>query len=761
MTLKPLHLLLAAALGSASVAAHAVAPFVIKDIRVEGLQRTDPGTVFSYLPVKVGDRFDDSRATESIKSLFATGFFNDVRVETDGSVLIVTVEERPTIAQININGSKLLEKDQIKTALKGQNFAEGRIFDQAVLDAGVNELKQQYYSRGRYSVIIKTTITKLERNRVGVQFDISEGEVARIQQINVVGNKAFSHGDIGDLFSLTTPNWMSWYTKTDQYSKQALSADLEKLRSYYLDRGYLEFNIDSTQVAISESREDMFLTVNVSEGDKFTVSDIKLVGDTVVPREDVEKLIELKAGDVFSREKLNKTTSAISDLLGNEGYAFANVNAVPEIDKDKHTVAFTLYVDPGRKVYVRRINISGNNLTRDEVIRRELRQLESAQYDGAKVKRSKQRLNQLGYFNEVTIDTPIVPEATDQVDMNVHVTEQKTGSFNIGAGYGQSEGVVVILSLSQSNFLGSGKQFTAEINTSQSNKVYSLALTNPYATADGVSLGWNVYQRETDASDLDIGDYATSSYGAGMSMGFPVSETNRINFGLNYEHLELITNDGSPGYIKDFVAENGNQYNNYPLSMSWARDTRDSGSYPTKGWYTRVAGDISLPFSDLDYYKIQGQSQLFIPLSSEFTLMWNLEAGYGDSYGSNTYPFYKNFYVGGVNTVRGFKYGTIGPKDEDGNGIGGTRKLVSNVEFLFPMPGVKNDKSMRLSVFADAGDAWGEGEDIDFATMRYSVGAAFTWISPVGPLKLVYAVPLKSEEGDQIERFQFQLGKVF
>ncbi|MFC7092474.1 outer membrane protein assembly factor BamA [Jeongeupia naejangsanensis] len=759
--MKPLHLLLAAALSSASVAAHAVAPFVIKDIRVEGLQRTDPGTVFSYLPVKVGDRFDDSRATESIKSLFATGFFNDVRVESDGSVLIVTVEERPTIAQININGSKLLEKDQIKTALKGQNFAEGRIFDQAVLDAGVNELKQQYYSRGRYSVIIKTTITKLERNRVGVQFDISEGEVARIQQINVVGNKAFSDSDINGLFALTTPNWMSWYTKSDQYSKQTLSADLEKLRSYYLDRGYLEFNIDSTQVAISENREDMFLTVNVTEGDQYTVSDVKLVGDTIVPREEVDKLIELKAGEIFSREKLNKTTAAISELLGNEGYAFANVNAVPEIDKEKHTVAFTLYVDPGRKVYVRRINVSGNNLTRDEVIRRELRQLESAQYDAAKVKRSKQRLNQLGYFNEVTIDTPIVPEATDQVDMNVHVTEQKTGSFNIGAGYGQSEGIVVILSLSQSNFLGSGKQFTAEVNTSQSNKVYSLALSNPYATPDGVSLGWNIYQRETDASDLDIGDYATSSYGAGMSMGFPVSETNRINFGLNYEHLELITNDGSPGYVKDFVTQNGNQYNNYPATVSWARDTRDSGSYPTKGWYTRVTGEVSLPFSDLDYFKILGQSQLFIPLSTDYTLMWNIEAGYGDSYGENSYPFYKNFYVGGVNSVRGFKFGTIGPKDEDGNGIGGTRKLVSNLEFLFPMPGVKNDKSMRLSIFADAGAAWGEDADVSIDGLRYSAGAAFTWISPVGPLKLVYAFPLKYEDSDELERFQFQLGKVF
>ncbi|WP_432720670.1 outer membrane protein assembly factor BamA [Jeongeupia wiesaeckerbachi] len=759
--MKPLHLLLAAALSSASVAAHAVAPFVIKDIRVEGLQRTDPGTVFSYLPVKVGDRFDDSRATEAIKSLFATGFFNDVRVESDGSVLIVTVEERPTIAQININGSKLLEKDQIKTALKGQNFAEGRIFDQAVLDAGVNELKQQYYSRGRYSVIIKTTITKLERNRVGVQFDISEGEVARISQINVVGNKAFSDSEISSLFALTTPNWMSWYTKSDQYSKQTLSADLEKLRSYYLDRGYLEFNIDSTQVAISENREDMFLTVNVSEGDQFTVSDVKLVGDTIVPREEVEKLIELKAGEVFSREKLNKTTAAISELLGNEGYAFANVNAVPEIDKEKHAVAFTLYADPGRKVYVRRINISGNNLTRDEVIRRELRQLESAQYDAAKVKRSKQRLNQLGYFNEVTIDTPIVPEATDQVDMNVHVTEQKTGSFNIGAGYGQSEGIVVILSLSQSNFLGSGKQFTAEVNTSQSNKVYSLALSNPYATPDGVSLGWNIYQRETDASDLDIGDYATSSYGAGMSMGFPVSETNRINFGLNYEHLELITNDDSPSYVKDFVTENGNEYNNYPVTVSWSRDTRDSGTYPTKGWYTRVTGEVSLPFSDLDYFKVLGQSQLFIPLSTDYTLMWNIEAGYGDSYGENSYPFYKNFYVGGVNSVRGFKFGTIGPKDEDGDGIGGTRKLVSNLEFLFPMPGVKNDKSMRLSIFADAGAAWGEDTDVSVDGLRYSAGAAFTWISPVGPLKLVYAFPLKYEDSDELERFQFQLGKVF
>ncbi|TJZ76154.1 outer membrane protein assembly factor BamA [Chitiniphilus eburneus] len=761
MKLKPLHLLLAAILGSTLPSVWAIDPFTVRDIKVEGLQRTDLGTVFNYLPVKVGERFDDARATESIKALFSTGFFDDVRVERDGDVLIITVEERPTIAQININGSKLLEKDQIRQALRSQNFAEGRIFEQGVLDAAVNELKQQYFSRGRYSVIIKTQLTKLERNRMGVQFDISEGEVARIQRINIVGAKVFKEGDLIDEMALTTPNWMTWYTRTDQYSKPKLQADQEALRSYYLDRGYLEMAIDSTQVAISEDRESVYLTLNITEGERYTVSDIKLVGDSIVGADELQKLLEVKGGDVFSRQKLNKSTAAITDRLADEGYAFANVNAVPQLDKEKHTVSFTVYVDPGRKVYVRRINVAGNNLTRDEVIRRELRQLESAQYDGSKVKRSKQRLNQLDYFSEVNIDTAPVPDAPDEVDMNVNVVEKKTGQFNIGAGYGQSEGVVFVLSLSQNNFLGSGKRFTAEFNNSSANKVYSFSLLEPYLTPDGISVGYNLYRRDTDPGEMDIGDYSTSAYGGSVRFGFPTSETNRVNVGLALENLKLQTTGDSPKRVLDFISRNGDTNMTYTASVNWSRDTRDSASYPTRGMLTSLGAEVTIPGSDLDYYKTNISNQLFIPIYDTTSLMWNVDIGWGGKIGDSEFPFYKNYYAGGVSSIRGYEYGTVGPKDENGDGMGGTKKLVNNIELLFPIPGMKDDKSTRLSLFTDLGGVWDEDTDPSTDDLRYSAGVAFTWISPIGPIKLSYAKPFNAKDEDKTESFQFQLGNVF
>ncbi|MCX7208032.1 MAG: outer membrane protein assembly factor BamA [Proteobacteria bacterium] len=762
MKLKSINLLLAAALAGIAFPSWAVEPFVIRDIRVEGLQRTDAGTIFNYLPVKVGDRFDDSRAQEAIKALFATGFFNDVRVESNGNVLIVTVDERPTIAQINVNGSKMLEKDQIKSALKSQSFAEGRIFDQSVLDAAVQEIKQQYYSRGRYSVVVKTEVTKLERNRVGVQLDISEGEVARIQQINIVGNKAFSEDDLLDMLSQTTGGWLTWYTKADQYSKQKLSADMEKLRSWYMDRGYIEFNVDSTQVAISEDREGIFLTLNIAEGKQFEVSDVKLLGDTVIDPAILKKLITLNTGDVFSRENLNRSTAAITEALGDVGYAFANVNAVPEIDQKNNKVAFTFYVDPGKKTYVRRINVNGNSQTRDVVIRRELRQLESAAYDGSKIKRSKQRLEQLDYFGEIVVDTPLVPDTADQVDMNVTVTEKKSGNFNIGAGYGQSEGVVLVLSLSQNNFLGSGKQFAVEVNSSSSNKVYSLGVTNPYATPDGVSVGWNLYRRDTDPSKVDLGNYTTSSYGFSSNFSLPLTESNRIGFGLGFESLAIQADASAPQHVLNFVNNQGARNKTFPVSVNWGRDTRNSGSYPTSGWLLSVNGEVTAPFSDVDYYKLSTRSQYFIPFGKEMSLMWNVEGGYGHSYGDSLYPFYKNFYAGGVGSIRGFRSGSVGPVDSKGDGMGGDKRIINNFEFFFPIPGLKNDRSTRLSVFADSGAVWGAGSRPDASELRYSAGVAFTWVSPVGPIKLSWAAPFNAQPTDRVERgLQFQLGQVF
>ncbi|XZG68858.1 outer membrane protein assembly factor BamA [Chitinibacteraceae bacterium HSL-7] len=759
MKLKPLSLFVAAAMLSTTV--WAVEPFVIRDIRVEGLQRTDAGTVFNYLPVKVGDRFDDGRAADSIKALFATGFFDDVRVERDGDTLLVTVAERPTIAQININGSKLLEKDQIKQALRTQNFYEGRIFEPSTLDKAVNELKTQYYSQGRYSVIITPTVTKLERNRVGVQFDISEGDVARIQRINIIGAKAFSEKTLKREMALTTPGWMTWYTRSDQYSKPKLQADIEALKNFYLDRGYIEFSVDSTQVAIADDREAIYLTLNVTEGEQYKVKDVEIVGNTDIPTAELAALIELKPGEVFSREKLAKTNAAITQRLGVEGYAFANVNASPVLDKENRLASFKIYIDRGRKVYVRKINVSGNYQTRDEVIRRELRQVETAQYDSSKIDRSKQRLNQLDYFSEVKIDSVPVPDAADQVDLNINVIEKKTGNFNIGAGYGQSEGVLFVASLSQNNFLGTGKRFSAEVNTSSANKVYSMSLFEPYFTPDGVSLGYSIYQRDTDPGELDIGEYSTSAYGGSVRVGLPTSETNRLNLGLAAENLTINTIEASPQHVKDFVARNGAENLTLSATLGWSRDTRDSAFFPTSGMKTDIAADVTIPGSDLDFYRVTFDNQLYIPLWRSSALAWGLDVGYGDKIGDSEFPFYKNFYAGGVSSIRGYKFGTVGPKDEDGDGLGGNRKFVTSLELFVPVPGLRDDKSMRLSVFSDAGTVWGNGDNADFDTLRYSAGLAFTWVSPIGPIKLSWAKPFNEQESDRLEAFQFQLGNVF
>ncbi|WP_028451194.1 outer membrane protein assembly factor BamA [Chitinilyticum aquatile] len=761
MKLKPMIMLLVAALGTPF--AHAFEAFTVADIKVEGLQRTDPGTVFNYLPVKVGESFDDAKARESIKVLFGTGFFNDVRIETDKDTIIITVQERPTVAQINVNGAKLLEKDQIKSALKSQNLAEGRIFQQDTLDAAINELKQQYYARGRYSVLITPSVTKLDRNRVGIELNISEGDVAQIKQINIVGSKVFSEDDLIGKMSLETSGWMTWYTRADQYSKQKMTADLEKLKSFYMDRGYLDFAINSTQVSLAEDKTEMFLTINISEGERYTINSLKFAGEYPIPDEELQPLLAINTGDVFSREKINKTVARISEMLGEQGYAFANVNPVPDVDKEKHTVGFTFFVDPGKKTYVRNINISGNALTKDEVIRRELRQIESAQFDLGKIKRSKERLQQLDYFSEVNLDTAVVPDAVDQVDLNVKVAEKKTGNFNIGAGYGQDEGFLVMASLSQNNFLGSGKRVTIEANTSQTDQNYTFNVLNPYFTPDGVSFGWGVYKRSTDpnANDLEQGDYTTDSLGGGISFGLPVSDYNSLQFRFDYENLDIKTNQNSPNHVNEFVKKWGPDNQTYTASLSFVSDSRDSVIYPKKGNMFKVAADIAIPPSEIEYYKVNLQNRFFYSPFESLTFMWNFELGYADGYGDGELPFYKNFFAGGVNSVRGFKSGSLGPQDSNGDSMGGDRRFVNNLEFLIPVPGMKDDQSMRLSAFVDAGGIWGPGQDLDGNAVRYSTGFGFTWVSPIGPIKLIYAYPLNSKDGDKTEQFQFQLGQVF
>ena len=764
MKFKSMYVLLAAAFASLSLSAQAFEAITVQDIRVEGLQRTDPGTVFNYLNVKVGDRFDEVQASEAIRALFSTGFFDDIRIEVDKNIIVITVEERPTVAQINVNGSKLLEKDQVKAAFKGQNLAEGRIFQQEVLEAAVNELKQQYYSRGRYSVEVKTTVTKLDRNRVGIQIDISEGEVAKIKAINFVGNKVYSQSDLISRMSLTTPTWMTWYTKSDQYSKQKFSGDLESIKSLYLDSGYLNFAIESTQVALSEDKADMFLTINLREGELYRTGEVNFAGNFLIPTAELGALVVAEKGEVFSRDSINKSTAAIVDRLGADGYAFPNVNAVPTIDEQNKTVSFTFFVDPGKTTSVRRINIYGNNLTKDQVLRREIRQMESAPYDLAKIKRSKERLQQLDYFSEVNIDTPVVPESADQVDMNISVVEKKTGNLNFGVGYGQGEGALFQASVSQANFLGTGKRFSAEVNTSQASKILSLGMNNPYATPDGVSFGWSVFMRDSDPGYMDLGQYRISSKGLGFNFGMPTSEFNSIGLGINLENMHFDVTDGSPSYVLDYIKDYGETAKVYSVNANWGIDSRDSATFPTKGVMLRTSAEVGVPPSDLNFYKLNFQNQYFysLPTRKPYTFMWNIELGYGGTYaGQEEYPFYKNFFAGGVNSVRGYKSGTLGPMDNTGNHMGGSTRFVNNFEVFMPVPGMKDDKSMRLSAFYDAGNIWSYKQNIEFNSIQQSVGVGFTWISPIGPLKIVYAYPINPSPETRTENVQFQLGQLF
>lgn len=742
----------------------AAEPFVIKDIKIEGLQRTEPGTVFNYLPVKVGDKFNDDKARDSIKALYATGFFNDVRVESRDNVIIVTVVERPVITQLHINGAKEFSTDQLKKALKDNGFAESLTFDQALLDGAVQELKRQYYSRGKYSVQITPTVTKLERNRVGVTLDISEGITAHIKTIRFVGAHVFSQEQLLDEMSLTTGDWLSWITKDNQYSKQKLTGDLEKIKAFYQNQGYLEFSLDSTQVAISADKQDVYLTVNITEGKKYTVSDIKLAGDLKVPEADLRKLIDIKPGETFNNEKVTQSVKALNDRLGNDGYAFANVNAIPDIDKQKQQVAFTFFVDPGRKTYVRRINVAGNTRTRDEVIRRELRQMEGGVYANDKIKRSKERLDLLGYFDDVNIETPAVADAPDQVDMNINLKERSTGSISAGIGFVQGEGIQLSAGISQSNIFGSGKAAAFNITNGTVNKAATISFTDPYYTTDGVSLGYDIYHKVYNPYAEDTSAYTTKTNGVAMRFGVPVSEYDRVNYSLGVENTTVLTYESSPDRYKEFVQKYGDNNTTLVGSVGWEHDGRDSATWPTRGVLVKATADGGLPGGDLQYYRLVHQQTWFFPMSKTFTLMLNGELGYANGYGkSTTLPFYENFYVGGLGSVRGYDSGSLGPKDSNDDYLGGNRKAIANAEVLFPFPGMKDNKSVRMSVFFDAGTVWDTtvAGSTASGSFRYSTGLALTWISPIGPMKFSFAQPLKKEEGDKIQRFQFQLGTVF
>ena len=737
--------------------------FVVKDIRVEGIQRTEAGTVFSYLPVKVGDTLDDKKAADAIKALYSTGFFKDVRLESENGVLIVIVVERPAIAEITVVGVKEFEPKKLKDGLRRDGLAVSRIFNRSNLDKAEQRLKLSYISKGRYAVKITTTITPLERNRVGLNFNIDEGEVAKIRKINIIGNKSFRERELVGVFTLRTPGLLTWFTKDDQYSKQKLSADLEKLRSYYLDRGFLEFTIDSTQVSVTPDMKDIYITTNIIEGPQYEISEIKLAGEMPVPEEELRELILIGPGDEFSRKKLTESIKLITDRLGDDGYGFANINAQPEQDKEKHQVGFTFYIDPGRRVYVRRISISGNSRTRDEVIRREIRQLEGAWYSTTNIERSKKRIDKLNYFSSVNLETPAVAEATDKIDVKIEVEEKSTGTVMFGLGFSQQEGLIISGNISQNNIFGTGKFVSLKANTGAVRKIYSLSYTDPYFTIDGIAAGADIYRRDLDTSNLGgVADIETVTTGARLRFGFPITETDTIFFGIGGELNKQDLSIFSPARNRRFVAEFGNETINIPANIRWQSDGRNSAIWPTEGIFQKAYAEVGLPLGDLKYYKLNYEAQFYYPITSYFTLKLNGKLGYGDGYTGQRLPFFKNFFAGGNRTVRGFRVSSLGPRDISFRALGGNKLVVGSAEILFPLPGLQNDRSVRLSGFFDAGTVYGPGGLFPSVEgMRYSAGISATWISPMGPLKVSIAYPLNDDKNDRLQPFQFQFGQQF
>ena len=742
-------------------AAWAVDPFTVRDIRVEGLQRVEPGTIFASLPFRVGETYSDDKGSTAIRALFGLGLFKDVRLEVSGDVLVVIVEERPTVADVDFVGTKEFDKDVLKKALREIGLADGQPFDKALADKAEQELKRQYINRSMYGAEVITTVTPIERNRVNLSFSVTEGDIAKIKDIRVVGSKAFSDSTLRGLFDLDTGGFMSWYTKSDRYSRAKLNADIETMRSYYLARGYLEFKVDSTQVAISPDKQDVTITINVTEGERFIVSGIKLDGNYLGREEEFKSLVTIKPGEAYNADTVADTTKAFTDYFGTFGFAFARVEAVPEIDRVNNRVAFVLQGEPSRRAYVRRINLAGNNRSRDEVVRREFRQFESSWYDGDKIRLSRDRIDRLGFFTDVNVETQDVSGTSDQVDVVVNLVEKPTGNLQLGAGYSSSENLSLTLGVKQENVFGSGNYLGIELNTSRSNRQVVLSTIDPYFTADGISRALDIYHRTSRPLDGQGGDYGLKTNGASIRFGVPFTETDTVYFGTGYEKLTIAPGiNPLPVTYQNYVNQFGFSSSSVPLTVGWTRDSRDSALVPSKGLYQRVYGDWGIA-GDARFLRATYQIQQYIPLNRQFTVALNSELGWGRGLNNRPFPVFKNSYSGGLGSVRGFQQGSLGPRDSSDLAVGGPKKITLNAELIAPFPGVGNDRTLRMYGFVDAGNVFGENDPYRINDMRASVGIGLSWISPVGPLRFAIANPLRKKPGDRIERLQFQIGTSF
>ena len=733
---------------------------MVKDIRVEGLQRTDPGTVFASLPFRIGDTYNDEKGAAALRALFATGLFKDVRIDIQDGVAIVIVEERPVIASIDFAGLKEFDKDTLVKSLKDLGIGEGLPFDKALADRAEQELKRQYLTRSLYGAEVVTTVTPVERNRVNVTFTVTEGGAAKIREIRIVGNQAFSEGTLKGLFDLNEGGWFSWYTKSDRYSRAKLNADLETLRAYYLNRGYLEFAIESTQVAISPDKQDITITINVNEGQPYTVTAVKLEGDYLGREDEFKSLVTIRPGEPYRAEAVAETTRAFVERFGTFGYAFARVDARPEIDRSRGQVELTVAAEPQRRVYVRRINIAGNTRTRDEVIRREFRQFESSWYDARKIKLSRDRVDRLGFFNEVNIETNEVPGTLDQVDLTITIKEKPTGNLALGAGFSSADKLALTASIRQENVFGTGNYLGLEVNTSRSTRTFVVSTVDPYFTIDGVSRAFDIYYRTTRPLNSQGEEYKLITPGVSVRFGVPFSEFDTVFFGAGYERTEIRGSSALPNNFFLYREKYGQSSSSVPLTIGWTRDRRNSALVPTEGRYERINLDWGA-LGDTRYLRANVQAQQYIPLGKRFTYAVNAEIGWGKGLYGRSYPIFKNFYGGGLGTVRGFDQGSLGPVDVTGAYIGGNRRININNELYVPLPGTGNDRTLRMFGYIDAGNVWGENEKIQLDSLRASAGIGISWVSPVGPLKLSYGVPIRKKPEDRIQRLQFQIGTAF
>ena len=740
--------------------AHAVQPFEIKDIRVEGLQRSDPGTVFAALPFRIGETYNDDKGSIALRSLFATGLFKDVRIEIEDRVVVVIVDERAVVASVDFVGLKEFDKEPLTKSLKDAGIGEGLPFDRALIDRAEQEIKRQYLSRSLYGAEVVTTVTPIERNRVNITFTMNEGDAARIREIRIVGASAFSESSLLDLFDLTTGGWLTWYTKSDRYSRSKLNADLETLRAWYVNRGYLEFAVESTQVTISPDKQQISISISIREGQPYTVTAIRLEGDYLGKDDEFKSLVRLRPGQPYRGEAVSETTKLFSELFGSYGYAFARVEHRPEIDRANGQVAVVLQADPQRRVYVRRIDIEGNSRTRDEVIRREVRQLESGWYDGARIKLSRDRVDRLGYFGEVSVDTNEVQGSPDQVDLTVKVTEKPTGNLLVGAGYSNAERLTFTASIKQDNVFGSGNYLGVEVNTSNTNRTLVLSTVDPYYTVDGISRAIDLYYRTSRPFNAQGQAYQLETPGASVRFGVPFSDFDTVFVGLGVERTKIGTSTGIPNSYFLYREQFGATSHSLPITLGWARDARDSALVPTAGRYQRVNVEWSAA-GDVRYLRTNLQAQQYWQLPAKMSLGINAELGIGKGLGGRPYPIFKNFYGGGLGSVRVFEQGSLGVIDPTGAFIGGSRKFNLNAELYLPVPGSGNDKSFRIFGFADVGNVWREGEKIEASSLRASAGIGLSWISPIGPLKLSWGTPLRVQPNDRIQKFQFQIGTAF